>query len=71
MPMKPTDFAGHLTEFLFVYLPCQKNASRNALASYRATFKLLPRYCQDSRGIPAEKLTMDMLHHGFVTDFLE
>ncbi len=71
MPMKPTDFAGHLTDFLSVYLPCQKNASRNTIASYRDAFKLLLRYCQDSRGIPVEKLTMDMLSHGLVTDFLE
>lgn len=71
MPMKPTDFAGHLTEFLSVYLPCQKNASRNTIASYRDAFKLLLRYCQDSKGIPVEKLTMDMLSHGLVTNFLE
>jgi site-specific recombinase XerD len=71
MPMQPTDFAGHLTEFLSVYLPCQKNASRNTIASYRDTFKLLLRYCQNSKGIPVEKLTMDMLSHGLVTNFLE
>mgnify|MGYP000913816781 CR=1 FL=1 len=68
--MKPTDFAGYLTEFLSVYLPQQKNASKNTIASYRDTFKLLLSYCQNHKGIPVEKLTMDMLSHGLVSDFL-
>lgn len=68
--MKPTDFAEHLTEFLSVYLPQQKNASKNTIASYRDTFKLLLRYCQDHKGIPIEKLTLNMLSHNLVSDFL-
>lgn len=68
--MKPTDFAGHLTKFLSVYLPQQKNASKNTIASYRDTFKLLLCYCKNHKGIPVEKLTMDMLSHGLVSDFL-
>lgn len=69
--MKPTDFATHLTEFLSIYLPGQKNASRNTITSYRDTFKLLIRYCQEQRHIPVEKLNMDMLSHGLITDFLD
>ncbi|KXG44291.1 site-specific integrase [Tepidibacillus decaturensis] len=69
--MKPTDFANHLTEFLSMYLPRQKNASKNTIASYRDTFKLLIRYCQEQRGIPVEKLNMGMLTHGLIADFLE
>lgn len=68
--MKPTDFAVHLTEFLSVYLPTQKNASKNTITSYRDTFKLLIRYCQDNKGIPAEKLTIDILSHGLISEFL-
>ena len=68
--MKPTDFAEHLTEFLSVYLPQQKNASKNTIASYRDTFKLLLCYCQNHKGIPVEKLTMDMFSHSLVSDFL-
>ena len=41
MLMKPTDFAKYLTEFLSVYLPSQKNVSKNTVYSYRDTFKLL------------------------------
>jgi integrase/recombinase XerD len=69
--MKPTDFAIHLTNFLSVYLPRQKNASSNTIASYRDTFKLLLRYCKDQREIPVEKLNLGMLTHVVIADFLE
>jgi len=69
--MKPTDFATYLTEFLSIYLPRQKNASRNTVASYRDTFKLLIRYCQEQKDIPVEKLSMSMLTNGLIADFLE
>jgi len=68
--MQSTDFAEHLTQFLTVYLPAQKNASKNTIASYRDTFKLLLQYCQEQQDIPAEKLTMRMLTHDLVADFL-
>jgi site-specific recombinase XerD len=57
MLMKPTDFAKHLTEFLSVYLPAQKNVSKNTVYSYRDTFKLLIKYCQETHNIPAERIT--------------
>ncbi len=69
--MKPTDFATHLTGFLSVYLPRQKNASKNTIASYRDTFKLLLRFCLAQKDIPVEKLSMSMLSHVIITDFLE
>ncbi len=69
--MKPTDFATHLTEFLSVYLPRQKNASKNTIASYRDTFKLLLRFCLEQKDIPVEKLNMSMLSHLTIIDFLE
>ena len=68
--MKPTDFAIHLTDFLSVYLPRQKNASNNTIASYRDTFKLLLRYCKEQKDIPAEKLSMLMLTHVMISGFL-
>ena len=69
--MKPTDFAIHLTGFLTEYLPRQKNASKNTIASYRDTFKLLLRYCLEQKDIPVEKLNMSMLTHVIIVDFLE
>ncbi|MDX5474880.1 MAG: site-specific integrase [Bacillaceae bacterium] len=68
--MKPTDFAKHLTEFLSVYLPSQKNVSKNTIQSYRDTFKLLIKYCQEIKTIPAEKITLDVLTSELLTGFL-
>ena len=69
--MKPADFAKHLTEFLSVYLPSQKNVSRNTIHSYRDAFKLLIRYCQETKSIPAERITMGVLSSKLITDFLQ
>lgn len=69
--MQPTDFAIHLTRFLSEYLPRQKNASKNTISSYRDTFKLLIRYCQEHRNIKAENLYLSMLSHELIIDFLE
>jgi len=69
--MKPTDFAKHLTEFLSVYLPLQKNSSKNTICSYRDTFKLLIRYCLEKKSISAEKITMDILSSKLIASFLE
>jgi len=69
--MKPTDFAAYLTEFLSVYLPKHKNASKNTIMSYRDTFKLLIRFCQEHMDIPAEKINMDILTAQLIVNFLE
>lgn len=68
--MKITDFSRYLTQFLAEYLPHHKNASNNTIASYRDTFKLLIRYCQEEKGIKAEKLTMNQLTNKVIEDFL-
>lgn len=69
--MKPTDFAKYLTEFLSVYLPAQKNVSKNTLHSYRDTFKLLILYCQEIKGTSSERISLNMLSSEWVTGFLE
>lgn len=69
--MKPTDFAKYLTDFLSDYLLRQKNVSKNTIYSYRDTFKLLIRYCQEKEHITAEKLTLDSLSSRVITNYLE
>jgi site-specific recombinase XerD len=69
--MKPTDFAKYLTEFLSVYLPTQKNVSKNTICSYRDTFKLLISFCQEKNGIQVEQITLNILSSKFIIDFLE
>lgn len=67
----PNDFAKYLTKFLSDYLVFQKNASKNTIYSYRDTFKLLLKYCQEVERISAEQITMDVLSDKMITDFLQ
>lgn len=69
--MKPTDFAKHLTEFLSVYLPIQKNLSKNTIYSYRDTFKLLIKYSQEVKNVPTERLTLNVFTDELVIGFLD
>ena len=69
--MIPTDFAKYLTEFLTTYLKGQKNVSKNTILSYRDTFKLLLRYCQDIKNLPPERVTMETLSAELIICFLE
>lgn len=69
--MKPTDFAKHLTEFLSVYLPSQKNVSPNTVHSYRDTFKLLLQYCRETHNLPAERVTLSLLSQERIVGFLQ
>lgn len=69
--MKPTNFAKHLTEFLSVYLPFQRNISKNTIYAYRDAFKLLLKYCQEKENISAERITLDILSSTLIKNFLE
>jgi integrase/recombinase XerD len=68
--MKPTNFAKYLTDFLSVYLPEQKNVSKNTILSYRDTFKLLINYCQKIKNVPVERITLNHLSSKCLIDFL-
>ena len=69
--MTPTNFAKYLTEFLSVYLPSQKNVSKNTIHSYRDTFKLVINFCREIKNISSEQITLDTLSSELITDFLE
>lgn len=68
--MKPTDFAKALSDYLGVYLPGQRNVSVNTVQSYRDTFKLLLRYCQQPCQVPIEKLCLRHIDPHLVLGFL-
>jgi site-specific recombinase XerD len=68
--MKNYDFAYHITNFLTVYLPRQRNASQNTILSYRDTFSKFLRYCQEEREISPEKMRFDKIDAKMVEDFM-
>lgn len=68
--MKPTNFARYLSDFFSVYLTTQKNVSKNTIYSYRDTFKLLLKYCQDVKGIAIECVSLDSLTVELIKGFL-
>lgn len=68
--MKNYDFAYHITNFLTVYLPRQRNASQNTILSYRDTFSNLLRFCQEKQGISPEKLRFEKINAKLIEDFM-
>ena len=68
--MKPTDFAAQLSRYLGIYLPGQSGSSLNTVRSYRDTFSLFLRYCNDVKGINPQKLTLQDIDHHLVEQFL-
>jgi len=68
--MKPTNFAKYLTDFLTTYLSGQKNVSKNTIYSYRDTFKLLLKYCNDIKGMTIERISIETLDAKLITGFL-
>ena len=56
--MQKTDLPYYVTNFFTIYLPGQKNLSKNTIASYAATFKLFFIFCKDKKNIPPEKLKL-------------
>lgn len=65
------DFAYHLSKFLSVYLPGQRNVSSNTVLSYRDTFKLFLLFCKQKENLLPERLTLDDFSREMVEDFLQ
>ena len=69
--MQKTDLPYYVTNFFTVYLPGQKNLSKNTIASYAVTFKLFFTFCQDKKDILPEKLKLSMMDEKLITEFLD
>ena len=69
--MQKTDLPYYVTHFFAMYLPGQKNLSKNTIASYAVTFKLFFTFCKDRKNIPPEKLKLSMLNESLITEFLD
>ena len=59
------DFAYHLSRFLSVYLPGQRNVSQNTIVSYKDTFKLILLFAKDEKKISSNNLSVSDLTRAF------
>lgn len=69
--MKPTDFSKSLMDFLTCYLPGERGASKNTIASYKDTFILFLTFLKERKGIPAERLTLSKINKESIVEFLD
>jgi len=69
--MRPTDFSKSLTDFLIRYLPGEKGASKNTIASYKDTFVLFLTFLKDRKGISVDRLYLKQISKETVIDFLD
>lgn len=68
--MRPTDFSKSLTDFLAGYLPGERGASKNTIASYRDTFILFLTFLKENKGMLAERLTLSQIAKENIVEFL-
>ncbi len=69
--MKPTDFSKYISDFISKYLPNEKGASANTIASYRDTFVLLLDFTQNQKHVRIENLTLEKITKETVIEFLD
>lgn len=65
------DFAYHLSRFLSVYLPGQRNVSENTVLSYKDTFKLILLFAKDEKKMLSNQLSISDLTRPFFEEFIQ
>ena len=65
------EFPKILTNYLTVYLPTQCNYSKNTIASYCDTFRIILRYVKTEKGIATDKLSLKDFNYEWVISFLD
>lgn len=68
--MKKADFPKAVSDFLSVYLPSQRNFSKNTISSYCDTMRLFLRYCVEEKGYAIERLTLKQVNCTFILSFM-
>jgi len=68
--MKGNDFATYLSAYFLRYIPTRTGYSSNTIKSYRDTFTIFLRYCNDELGIKPEKMDFSILNRNMIEDFL-
>lgn len=68
--MKTPDFPCYVSKFFNSYLSGQKNASKNTIISYAATFKQFLIFCEEVKWIKTERLALNLIDEELIADFL-
>lgn len=68
---KKNDFAKYLTCFLSKYLPGQQNVSMNTVAAYRDTFKLFLTFCESTKNLKIENITLAVITRDLIVEYLD
>lgn len=63
-------FLNLLNSFFCDYLPIGCGASRNTIKSYKYAFQLLLRYMHETKDVPPDLITFDMLTYDCISGFL-
>ena len=70
MRSESKDFAYHLTKFLTIYIPSQRNLSQGTAIAYKDTFRLLLQFCDENIGIKPSNLSLNDIDRKCVEDFI-
>ncbi|MBT4289406.1 MAG: tyrosine-type recombinase/integrase [Deltaproteobacteria bacterium] len=68
--MRNNDFATFLSTYFLKYVPTRTGYSGNTIKSYRDTFIIFLKYCNDELSIKPEKINFTLLNRNMVEDFL-
>lgn len=68
--MNNNDFATLLSAYFLKYMPTRTGYSINTIKSYRDTFIIFLKYCNDVLTIKPEKLDFKLINRNMVEEFL-
>lgn len=68
--MKNNDFATCLSAYFLKYVPTRTGYSSNTIKSYRDTFTIFLRYCNDELSIKPEKMDFSLINRNMIEGFL-
>ncbi len=68
--MNNNDFATYLSAYFLKYMPARTGYSDNTIKSYRDTFIIFLRYCNNELSIKPEKMDFTRINRNMIEDFL-
>lgn len=68
--MKSNNFATYLSAYFLRYIPTRTGYSSNTIKSYRDTFIIFLRYCNDELKIKPERIDFSIINRNMIEDYL-